>query len=34
LRHVFLVFVGVLCVAIGTLWYLVGRTLARDRQPD
>ena len=34
LRHVFLVFVGVLCVAIGALWYLVGRTLARDRQPD
>ena len=34
LRHVVLVFVGVLCVAIGTLWYLVGRTLARDRQPD
>ena len=34
LRYVFLVFVGVLCVAIGALWYLVGRTLARDRQPD
>ena len=34
LRYVFLVFAGVLCVAIGTLWYLVGRTLARDRQPD
>ncbi|MEE3371394.1 MAG: MFS transporter [Planctomycetota bacterium] len=34
LRHVFLAFVGVLCVAIAALWYLVGRTLVRDRQPD
>ena len=34
LRHVFLAFVGVLCVAIVALWHLVRRTLARDRQPD